>query len=175
MQLGIPVSTQFFDLLGAGFQRVVAIGGFAGPAANLLLILVAIGLIKLGLTLEYLTEPGVDDHWMKLVGSTSGGFMEGVAWILSIFFFLNVRGKNSPRSSMVAAYAAATGRRPPKDLSRRRPSSYLGNCVLEVETVTVVTDEKGQLRSEVLHYSRVKRVVRRTAGTPPCLESLANP
>ena len=96
---------------------------------------------------------------------------EGPCFGLPLFFFLNKLDgpRMSPNSTLVKAFVAVTGKRPPRGLNRRRPNWFLADCELAVEVVTVTQDRHGQPHPEVLRYSRVKHIVARTAGTPPCL------
>ena len=107
--------------------------------------------------------------WVVVVQILDEGDYSG----LPLFLFLNkLDGKrNPPNSAVVRAFVAVTGKRPPRGLGRQRPSWFLAECQLEVEAVTVTKDRYGNPRPGVLHFSRVKHVVARTSGTPPCLRN----
>jgi hypothetical protein len=85
---------------------------------------------------------------------------------------------NVPRSdwpvrmshTLAQVYVAATGAKPPRDLARRRPSSFLKDCAFLVHVRTVKRDMNGVERPEEASYSRVAYLIRRTAGTPRCLQ-----
>lgn len=70
------------------FPKRSALMSLAGPASNFALVLVSGGLIKLGLVTGQL-EPAQGGGAFLLV-QAGGGVMNGVAWILSICFFLNL-------------------------------------------------------------------------------------
>ncbi len=72
-------------------------------------------------------------------------------------------------SAYVRAYAIATGRRPPRDLWRRRPRWFLSGCMFLAEVRTITRNSQKQELPAVLHYSRVDHLVERIAGSPPCL------
>ncbi len=76
-----------------------------------------------------------------------------------------------PRRSfgIVKAYAVVTGRKPPKDFHRRKPSSFLADCIVSARTRTITKDSNGVERGEALHYSRVAYLKSLVAGTPRCL------
>ena len=76
-----------------------------------------------------------------------------------------------PRRSydIVKAYAVVTGRKPPKDFHRRKPSSFLADCIVSARTRTITKDSNGVERAEALYYSRVDYLLGRIAGTPRCL------
>ena len=85
---------------------------------------------------------------------------------------------NVPRSdrpvrmshTLAQVYVAATGAKPPRDLARRRPSSFFKDCVFLVRVRTVKRDMNHVERPEAASYSRVAYLIRRTAGTPRCLQ-----
>lgn len=66
-------------------------------------------------------------------------------------------------------WVACTDRRPPRDLWRRRPKNFMSGCCFRVSVCTVTNDSRGELRPDQLHYSRIEKVLKRIAGTPPCL------
>jgi hypothetical protein len=76
-----------------------------------------------------------------------------------------------PRRSfaIVKAYAVVTGRKPPKDFHRRRPSSFLADCIVSARTRTITKDSNGVELAAPLHYSRVAYLLGVVAGTPRCL------
>jgi hypothetical protein len=101
--------------------------------------------------------------WRVVEGDHAGA--ESTMW-------LNIPGKSDSvrRGHAVAqAYVVATGRRPPRDLNRRRPSSYLGGCVFRARVRTVRRDMHGIKWPEKASYSKVNHLIETTAGTPPCL------
>jgi hypothetical protein len=73
--------------------------------------------------------------------------------------------------AMAQAYVVSTGRRPPRDLGRSRPSWFLGDCAFLAYVRTVRRDMNGVERPEEASYSRVNHLIKRTAGTPPCLRA----
>jgi hypothetical protein len=82
--------------------------------------------------------------------------------------FLNVpEGYRVRRSHhLAAAYMCATCRRPPRDLARRAPSSFLEGCEFLAKVMTVRRDVHGVEVAEEASYSRVAYLIRRTAGAP---------
>ena len=68
-----------------------------------------------------------------------------------------------------SAFLIATERRPPKDLCRRRPRSFMDGCVFRAQVKTSMRDSHGVKLPEAGHKSKVKCLVERIAGTPPCL------
>jgi hypothetical protein len=85
---------------------------------------------------------------------------------------------NVPRSdwpvrmshALAQAWVVATGAKPPRDLARRRPSSFLEDCAFQAQIRTVSRDMNRVERPEGASYSRVAYLIRRTAGTPRCLQ-----
>jgi Zn-dependent protease len=61
----------------------------AGPAANLLLALIAAAMIRVGVALDYFRPPALTD-FTHATESTTEGFCTGVAVLLSIAFTLNL-------------------------------------------------------------------------------------
>ena len=61
----------------------------AGPAANLLLVLVTAGIIRGGITAEVFVPPEAVDP-MHIVGSADGGAFSTLASFISVFFSLNL-------------------------------------------------------------------------------------
>jgi hypothetical protein len=82
--------------------------------------------------------------------------------------FLNLpEGYRLRRSHhLAAAYVCATGRRPPRDLARRPPSSFLEGCEFLAQIRTVRRDVHGVERPEEASYSKIAYLIRRTAGAP---------
>ena len=68
-----------------------------------------------------------------------------------------------------SAFLIATERRPPKDLCRRRPRSFMDGCVFRAQVKTSMRDSHGVKLPEAGHKSKVTCLVERIAGTPPCL------
>jgi hypothetical protein len=81
-------------------------------------------------------------------------------------------GRLSLGSHIVAAFVACTGRRPPAHLAKMRPSSWLSQCELLVQTRVVGRDIHGVARPNELNYSVISHVIRRTAGAPPMFQAL---
>lgn len=73
----------------ARYPRRSALMALAGPAANLLLLLLAVLLIQLGCALGVFALP-VHYGWMKIAVALHGGFWPFVAGMLSILFSLNL-------------------------------------------------------------------------------------
>jgi hypothetical protein len=87
-------------------------------------------------------------------------------------FYLNAIPKDKRPTTgryIYSAYLVSTERRPPKDLWRRRPSSFMDGCVFRAKVRTSMTDSHGVKLPEAGHKSKVKCLVERIAGTPPCL------
>lgn len=107
--------------------------------------------------------------WLCVFGLTEDEY-SGVA----LPMWLNIPAKGQPirRShAMAQAYVVSTGGRPPSNLGRRRPSWYLGDCAFRAYVRTVKRDMNVVERPEEASYSRVNHLIKRTAGTPPCLLS----
>ena len=77
-------------------------------------------------------------------------------------FYLNKpKGERlSTNSKLAAAWIAVMGTRPPVDLAKRDPATWLSGKVLECEVATVEKDWQGKPKHELLQYSKVARVVR---------------
>ena len=72
------------------YPKRVAIMALGGPAANLLLVIVAGGLIRLGLVAGLFAPPQMLSR-AHLVGAAGGlGGVDGIATVLSILFSLNL-------------------------------------------------------------------------------------
>lgn len=69
--------------------------------------------------------------------------------------------------AMSAAYAVATGRRPPKNLARLSPATYLADKQFTVKVVSVERDQFGNVVPPGARYSRVRCLVRLSAGRGP--------
>lgn len=82
-----------------------------------------------------------------------------------------IPNKKRPRPNFkyCATWVACTGRRPPKDLWKRRPRNFMKDCVFRASVSTVTKDSKGAIRPIQLRYSRIDQILERVAGTPPCL------
>ena len=68
-----------------------------------------------------------------------------------------------------SVFAVATDRKPPKDLWRRRPGSFLRDCVFRGKVRTVKKDQFGVELPDGAHTSVVHCLIERLAGTPPYL------
>ncbi len=75
-----------------------------------------------------------------------------------------------PSLALAEAYAIATERRPPRDLARRKPSSFLSDSQFAARVRPVTKNRHGVERPAAANYSRVACLVKRVAGTPPCLQ-----
>ncbi|MFO1184358.1 MAG: site-2 protease family protein [Bauldia sp.] len=73
----------------ATYPRRAALMALAGPAANLLLVIVAGGLIRLGIGLEVL-EPPAFLSFTSIVDAGPESFWPGVAAVLSVVFSINL-------------------------------------------------------------------------------------
>jgi hypothetical protein len=82
--------------------------------------------------------------------------------------FYNVpKGRLLPRSHNLAQdFMALTNRRPP---SRLKPDQFLKGCEVLAEVTTVKRSLQRRELSEDTHYSKIDRLIRITAGSPPCL------
>lgn len=69
--------------------RRSALMALAGPVANLLLVLVSGGILRLGLELDWFQLPDVG-RFTELAAAREGSILSGVAMLLSILFFLNL-------------------------------------------------------------------------------------
>lgn len=81
------------------------------------------------------------------------------------------KAKPTPGWAFVSLYVAATQLRPPSDLWRYSPSQFLEGCAFDVRVVDVKKDSNGIERPVAAFYSRIKCLVARTVGTPPCLRT----
>lgn len=68
--------------------------------------------------------------------------------------------------AVTAAYVAATGRRPPRNLARLHPEVYLGGRVLRVRVADVERDYAGAAVPDGARYSRVRCVLGVSTGGP---------
>jgi len=81
----VPYDPQWADR----YPRRAAWMALAGPAANLLIILIAAGLIHLGLWAGFFKHPAVP-YYRQVVLAAGEGFSENVALLVSILFSLNL-------------------------------------------------------------------------------------
>jgi hypothetical protein len=72
-------------------------------------------------------------------------------------------------SGIATSFSAATGLRPPRDLDRYRPSSWLAEAVFLAKTRQVRKDVLGVARAEEASYSVVVGILERIVGMPPAL------
>jgi hypothetical protein len=80
------------------------------------------------------------------------------------------KGKRpTPGMDLANAFDVGTGRKPPKDLWRRRPSSFLRGCVFRGRVRSITKTSRGVERSSASHYSRVECLIERISGPPPYL------
>ena len=75
----------------------------------------------------------------------------------------------TPGMDFTNAFNAATERKPPKDLWRRRPRSFLDGCVFRTRVRSITRTFRGVERPPAGHYSRVECLIERISGTPPYL------
>ena len=82
-------STPYDPRWASYHRRPAALMALAGPGANLVLILVAALLIRIGVLLGIFAQP---EHitWTQTTSAQSPGFAEGVAIAVSILFSLNL-------------------------------------------------------------------------------------
>ena len=71
-----------------------------------------------------------------------------------------------PGYKMFGVYCVATTRRPPKDLWRRNPKSFLSGAFFEVRVGQVKRDFQGAEIPEPARYSVIRALVRRVDGVP---------
>ena len=67
-------------------------------------------------------------------------------------------------------YVALISRRPPA--SGLKPERFLKGCEVLAEVVLVTEADRGRKRvvlPEDCHYSKIDRLIRITAGSPPCM------
>jgi len=82
-------STPYDRAWALRYPRRAALMALAGPSANLLMVLAAALLIRLGLAFEVFAAP-TSIGFASLVAAPHGGVWEGLAMLLSIFFSLNL-------------------------------------------------------------------------------------
>ena len=71
----------------------------------------------------------------------------------------------------VLDYFAIVGTRPPPSLT---PDTFLKGCEVLVEVKTVkhlIVGNKKILADEIVWYSKINRLIKLTAGTPPCMRA----
>ena len=91
-------------------------------------------------------------------------------------FYLNAipKGKSpTPGWSVCSAFLVATERRPPKDLWRLRPRTYLADCLFRARVRTIKRDSKHVELPEAGHHSRIDCLLQRIEGCPPYLTQAA--
>ena len=79
------------------------------------------------------------------------------------------RTRPRPGFSYVRLFVTCTGRRPPKDLWRRRPFNFMSGCIFRARIRDVIKGPRGEEQPVELHCSRVEKIIERIEGTPPCL------
>lgn len=67
-------------------------------------------------------------------------------------------------STMAKAWTVATGKRPPKDLYRRSPESFLKGCLFKAKVIAVTKDTDGVRRSRDSSYSRINNLIKVVDG-----------
>jgi hypothetical protein len=79
--------------------------------------------------------------------------------------------KKRPRRGfkLVSSFIIATGRKPPRDLWRMKPSQFLSGCVFTAMLRTSSKNANGVTLPEAAHYSKVDYLVERVSGAPPYL------
>ena len=82
-------STPYDPYWAMRFPKRSALMSLAGPAANLILVILAFGLIRLGVMFDIFYAPD-SINFSHIAASTSAGFFDGVAAIMSILFSLNL-------------------------------------------------------------------------------------
>jgi hypothetical protein len=111
--------------------------------------------------------------WKRSVWVVSMQIMdEGEHYEKIIPYYLNALPKEkrpTPGWYISSAFDKGTGRKPPKDLWRRRPRSFLADCIFRARVRSIKKDSLGVERSEGAYTSRVQCLLERIAGTPPCL------
>jgi len=83
-------STPYDPYWARRYPRRSALMSLAGPASNLLLVLVSALLIRIGMATGYLVEPDFVNFTHVAAASAQTGLVPGVAMILSIMFSLNL-------------------------------------------------------------------------------------
>jgi Zn-dependent protease len=82
-------STPYDPFWAHTHRRKAVIMSLSGPAANLMLVLVAIAVIRGGMLLSVLAEPDMA-YFDHVVDANSGGLATGFATLLSVLFSLNI-------------------------------------------------------------------------------------
>jgi Zn-dependent protease len=82
-------STPYDPLWAMRFPKRSALMSLAGPAANLILVIFAFVLIRLGVMFNIFYAPD-SINFSHITAATSAGFFNGVAAIISILFSLNL-------------------------------------------------------------------------------------
>jgi hypothetical protein len=93
--------------------------------------------------------------------------IEGEHTGVALPWYLNAipKGKRpTPGFHLCSAFAIATERRPPKDLWRRRPSSFLKGCAFLARVRSITRDSHHVERPAAAHVSRVDCLLERTVG-----------
>jgi hypothetical protein len=75
----------------------------------------------------------------------------------------------TPGWDIANAFAAATDRKPPKDLWKRRPRSFLDGCVFLARVCTITRTSRRVELPPAAHKSRVECLIKRITGSPPYL------
>lgn len=78
----------------------------------------------------------------------------------------------TPGWDIANAFAVATDRKPPKDLWRRRPRSFLDGCVFLARVCTITRTSRRVELPPAAHKSRVECLIKRIAGSPPYLRGI---
>ena len=111
--------------------------------------------------------------WKRTVWHISMKIMdEGEHFGKIIPYYLNAIPKGKRPTSgwyITSAFLIATETRPPKDLWRRHPQSFMEGCAFLARVKTAKRDSHGVELPEAGHKSKVECLVKRVAGIPPCL------
>ena len=97
---------------------------------------------------------------------------EGEHFGKPILFFLSAlpKGKRpTPGWRIASAYEKATRLRPPKHLARYKPDDFMEGCTFLACVFQGTKDSDGVERPDGARYSKVKFLIRRLSGTPPCI------
>ncbi len=108
------------------------------------------------------------DRWAVTFSIVQPGDHFGV--LLNLYLYYPRSGRRSTKGSQWRmAYETATERKAPRDLVRHSPEWFLSGCEFEVRVIDVKTNSHGVVRPKHLVSSKIEAILRRTAGTPPCL------
>ncbi|MGH0033924.1 MAG: hypothetical protein ACQGVK_02735 [Myxococcota bacterium] len=100
---------------------------------------------------------------------TTWRIVEGPEAGKELFFFIPALpkgGRPKPGYKMYGVYCIATDRRPPRDLWRRNPESFLRGALFEARVGQMKQDFQGTEIPEPARYSVIRVLVRRVDGCP---------